>query len=71
MGYTGMDGDLMDRALDEIMAFNEARPEYMITGSTLMKSIKARQAAERNMLYGVTFNKKLKADIEDKFFDED
>jgi hypothetical protein len=43
----------------------------MITGSTLMKSIKARQAAERNMLYGVTFNKKLKADIEDKFFDED
>ena len=71
MGYTGMDGDLMDRARDEIMAFNEARPEYMITGSTLMKSIKARQAAERNMLHGVTFNKKLKAGIEDKFFDED
>jgi hypothetical protein len=71
MGYTGMDGDLMDRARDGVMSFNEAHPDYMITGSTLMKSIKARQAAERTMLHGVTFNKKLKAGIEDKFFDED
>jgi hypothetical protein len=71
MGYTAADGDLMDRARDGVMSFNETHPEYMITGSTLMKSIKARQAAERTMLHGVTFNKKLKAGIEDKFFDED
>jgi hypothetical protein len=71
MGRVGSDSDLMDEAREDITKFNEAHPKNRITGSTLQKSQAARKAAEKNMIYGVTFNKKLLPEIKEKFLEED
>jgi len=62
------DSDLMGEVRDDISEFNAKHPKDRIDGSTLSKSQKARAAAERNMINGVTFNKKLKGEIQEKFF---
>jgi hypothetical protein len=54
-----------------MQAFNEAHANYTITPDTIQKSIRARKAAEKEMVNGVRFNKRLRAEIEDKFFDEE
>ena len=71
MARTGGDYDLMSEAREDINDFNSAHPGNRITGTTLQKSQSARKAAERNMINGVTFNKKLLPEIRDKFFDEE
>ena len=71
MARTGSDYDLMAEAREDINDFNAAHPGNRITGTTLQKSQSARKAAERNMINGVTFNKKLLPEIRDKFFDEE
>jgi hypothetical protein len=71
MARTGSDYDLMAEAREDINDFNAAHPGNKITGTTLQKSQSARKAAERNMINGVTFNKKLLPEIRDKFFDEE
>jgi hypothetical protein len=74
MARTAGDSDLMAEAREEIEAFNSKRtnPKDRITGDTLSRSMKARQAAEKNMINGVSFNRNRKAEIEEKFFsDED
>jgi len=71
MARTGGDSDLMAETREDINDFNAAHPGNRITGTTLQKSQSARKAAERNMINGVTFNKKLLPEIRDKFFDEE
>jgi hypothetical protein len=71
MGRVGGDSDLLDEAREDIAKFNETHPKNRITGSTLQKSQAARKAAEKNMIYGVTFNKKLLPEIKEKFLEED
>ena len=73
MARTAGDSDLMAETREEIEAFNAKRtsPKDRITGDTLSKSQKARQAAEKNMINGVTFNRNRKAEIEEKFFSDE
>jgi hypothetical protein len=71
MARTAGDSDLMDEAREEIASFNESQPRNKITSETLSRSQKARQAAEKNMINGVTFNRKMLPDIKEKFFEED
>jgi hypothetical protein len=73
MARTAGDSDLMAEAREEIEAFNSKRtsPKDRITGETLTRSQKARQAAEKNMINGVTFNRNRKAEIEEKFFSDE
>ena len=71
MGHTAGDFDLMSETTEKIQAFNEAHANYKITPDTIRRSIKAREAAEKEMINGVRFNKKLRGEIEDRFFDEE
>jgi hypothetical protein len=73
MARTAGDSDLMTEVREEIEAFNSKRtsPKDRITGDTLSRSQKARQAAEKNMINGVTFNRNRKAEIEEKFFSDE
>jgi len=70
MARTAGDSELMAEAREDI-AFNSRHPNNRITGETLSRSQKARQAAEKNMINGVTFNRKMKAQIEEKFFSDE
>ena len=66
------DTDMMSDVREDINNFNSKHPANRISGTTLLKSKKAREAAEKNMINGVTFNKKMKGEIQEKFFsDED
>ena len=71
MARTAGDNDLMLEAREEIASFNTRHPRNQITGETLRRSQKARQAAEKNMINGVTFNRNMLPDIKEKFFEED
>jgi hypothetical protein len=73
MARTAGDSDLMAEAREEIEAFNSKRtnPKDRITGDTLSRSMKARQAAEKSMINGVSFNRNRKAEIEEKFFSDE
>jgi hypothetical protein len=71
MAKTAGDMDLMSATREDISEFNEKHPNSKITGDTLRRSESSRKAAEKNMINGVTFNKKLRGEIEEKFFEED
>jgi hypothetical protein len=71
MAKTAGDMDLMSTTREDILEFNEKHPNSKITGDTLRRSESSRKAAEKNMINGVTFNKKLRGEIEEKFFEED
>ncbi len=73
MARTAGDSDLMAEAREDIEAFNSKRtnPKDRITGDTLSRSMKARQAAEKSMINGVSFNRNRKAEIEEKFFSDE
>lgn len=71
MARTAGDSELMAEAREDIANFNSKNPGNRITGETLSRSQKARQAAEKNMINGVTFNRKMKAQIEEKFFSDE
>lgn len=70
MAKTAGDTDLMAQAREQIQAFNEVHPTDKITGDTLRKSEASRKAAEKNMINGVTFNKKLRGEVQEKFFED-
>jgi hypothetical protein len=70
MAKTAGDMDLMAETKEQIQAFNEKHPKDKITGDTLHKSEASRKAAEKNMINGVTFNKKLRGEIQEKFFED-
>jgi hypothetical protein len=65
------DTEMMGMAREKIADFNEAVPAKRITGDTLRRSIAARAAAEKDMINGVRFDKKLRPEIEAKFFDDE
>jgi GNAT superfamily N-acetyltransferase len=65
------DTEMMGMAREKIAEFNEAVPAKRITGDTLRRSIAARAAAEKDMINGVRFDKKLRPEIEAKFFDDE
>lgn len=70
MAKTSGDMDLLAEVKEDIQAFNEKHPKDKITGDTLHKSQASRKAAEKNMINGVTFNKKLRGEIQEKFFED-
>jgi len=61
------DSDLMDEVQEEIASFNERRkdPKANITRETLLRSERAREAAEKNTIHSIRFNKNLMPEIED------
>jgi hypothetical protein len=66
------DDDMKQETREMIAEFNEKFPKKRITSETLQKSIAARKAAEKQMINGVRFDKKLMPEIREKFFsDED
>ena len=71
MAKTAGDTDMLSEVNEGIASFNAAHPTERITGETKNKSLAARKNAEKNMINGVTFNKKLRPEIEAKFFEED
>ena len=70
MAKTTGDMDLMSETKENISEFNSKHPNSKITGDTLRRSESSRKAAEKNMINGVTFNKKLRGEIEEKFFED-
>jgi hypothetical protein len=71
MAQQAGDFDMMETARERIGSFNEAHPTLRITGDTLRRSQRAREAAEREMINGVRFNKNLRARIQAEFFDDE
>jgi hypothetical protein len=61
------DSDLLMETLEEIGEYNEKRkdPKAKITQDTLSRSVRAREAAERDSVNGVRFNKNLRTEIDD------
>jgi hypothetical protein len=66
MAKVSGDSDLMDEVREEIASFNERRidPKAKITRDTLDRSMRAREAAEKNTINGVRFNKNLIPEIQ-------
>ena len=71
MARTAGDSELMAEAREDINNFNSKNPNNRITGETLRRSQKAREAAEKSMINGVRFNKKMLPDIKEKFFEDE
>lgn len=65
------DQDYMKEVQERIQSFNQAFPMIAITPDTLRRSIIARKAAERELINGVRFNKKLRPYIEEEFFEDE
>jgi hypothetical protein len=63
------DEELADQVAEDIDSFNDRYPEKRITRETLRKSEAARRAAEQEMIAGVRFDKDLKPEIEELFFE--
>jgi hypothetical protein len=63
--------DMMDLARERIERFNEVNPDKAITSDTLRRRLRAREAAEREMINGVRFDKDLRARIQAEFFDDE
>jgi len=70
MALTAGDTNMLSEVNDGIASFNAAHPTERITGDTKQKSLTARKNAEKNMINGVTFNKKLRPEVEAKFFED-
>lgn len=71
MAATAGDSDLMSETLDQIAEFNAARPAKAITRDTLLRSQRAHRAAEKEMVAGVRFDKDLRPEIIDKFYEDE
>ena len=67
MGYTSGDSDLMAEAVERAANFTAAHPGEPINFQTFQKSITARRNAEKNMINGVAFNRKLRGELEEDF----
>jgi hypothetical protein len=71
MARTSGDMELMEEAKERIREYRLAGVGKEISYKTLEQSYKARRAAEKEMIHGVRFDKKLKRQIEEKFFSDD
>jgi hypothetical protein len=71
MARTSGDTELLAEAKARINEYRLARIGKPITQDTLERSFRARKAAEKEMLYGVRFDKNLRSQIEEKFFSEE
>jgi hypothetical protein len=71
MAKTAGDTDMLSEVNEGIASFNAAHPTERITGETKNKSLTSRKNAEKNMINGVTFNKRLRPELEAKFFEEE
>ena len=72
MAHRSGDSELMAEVNEDIAKYNPKVPQKMkITPKTRERSIKARKAAEQDMIHGVRFNKNLRPQIQDKFFEDD
>jgi hypothetical protein len=71
MAATAGDTDLMSAVMDEIGSFNASRPAKAITRDTLLRSMRAREAAVKESVAGVRFDKDLRPEIIEKFYEED
>jgi len=67
------DYDLMQEVREDITKFNEKRkdPKARITRDTLLRSQRAREAAEKNTINGLRFNKNLMPELRDLLDDDD
>lgn len=65
------DSDMESETRSMIGEFNQMFPAKKITSETLAKSIAARKAAEKQMIHGVRFDKKLMPEIREKFFSDE
>jgi hypothetical protein len=66
------DTELMDEVTDMRLKFNETAPmNKKITNDTLQKSMKARIAAEKEMIHGVRFDKDYKKIIQEEIFEDE
>jgi hypothetical protein len=65
------DEEMKQETRSMIADFNEMFPKKRITNDTLQRSIAARKAAEKQMIHGVRFDKKLMPEIREKFFSDE
>jgi hypothetical protein len=65
------DREMMSKAMDRIASFNNAHPELRITGDSLRRSVRAREAAEKDTIYSVRFNKDLLPKLQREVFEEE
>ena len=72
MAQRAGDYDLLMEVQEDIATFNQRRidPKDRITPDTLRKSIRAREAAEKNTINGVRFSKSFMAEV-DQLLDEE
>lgn len=70
MALEAGDKEILDETLEEIQAFNKAIPQDPILGKTLKSSVAHRRANQRKMLYGMTFNNKLRSHIQEEYFSD-
>ena len=69
LGVTTGDRDLQRKALADYKAFARNFPS-LVNEDTLTRSFKSRAKSERELLYGIRFDKNLLPDIEERFFDD-
>ncbi|KAB2922215.1 MAG: PLxRFG domain-containing protein [Dechloromonas sp.] len=56
-----MTGELTDAMLAKVQAFNEANPDYPITGDAIRRAVSGRASAERDTVGGIRLNRRLDA----------
>lgn len=71
MAVTAGDSELLADTMSKIADFNASRPAKAITRDTLTRSQRARDAAEREMIAGVRFDKDLRPEIIEKFYEDE
>jgi hypothetical protein len=59
------DPDVMDAVQDKISRFNTAYPAVKVTRDTIRQSIRGREQREREAIYGVQIDKRLREQIKD------
>ena len=70
MALEAGDKEILDETMEEIDAFNKAIPQDPIRGKNLKSSRAHRRANQRKMLYGMTFNNKLRSHIQEEYFSD-
>jgi hypothetical protein len=70
MAIEAGDQEIIQETYVDIDKFNKAIPELAIRGETLQRSLAQRRSNQRKMLYGMTFNDKLRGRIQNEFFSD-
>lgn len=61
-----MAGDLSDATLARVQSFNEANPDYPITGDAIRRAATGRARAERDTVGGIRLNRRLDARLREE-----